>query len=110
MSHNNVRELDDATFAEGVASGVTLVDFWAPWCGPCRMQGPIIEEVASKTGDAATVAKVNVDQAPQTASRFGIRSIPTIVILNDGEVIKQFSGVQSEDTLLDTLSAAGVSQ
>lgn len=110
MGENKVKELNDLTFDEGVASGVSLVDFWAPWCGPCRMQGPIVEEIASKVGDSAIVATVNVDEAPQIAARFNIRSIPSIVILSDGEVVKQFTGVQSEETLLDALSAAGVSR
>ena len=110
MADNNVKELDDSTFAEDVASGVSVVDFWAPWCGPCRMQGPIVEDVAAKVGSSATVAKVNVDDSPQTAARFQIRSIPTIVVLKDGELVKQFSGVQSAETLLDALSEIGVSQ
>jgi len=110
MAENNVLELNDETFAQSATSGIALVDFWAPWCGPCQMQGPIVEEVASKIGSAATVAKVNVDEAPQTAARFGVQSIPSLVVLSDGEVVKQFSGVQSEETLLDALSVAGVSQ
>ncbi|MFW5996838.1 MAG: thioredoxin [Verrucomicrobiota bacterium] len=110
MAENNVKEFNDSTFAEGVASGISLVDFWAPWCGPCQMQTPIIEDVASRVDSSAIVAKVNVDEAPQTAARFQIRSIPTIVVLKDGELVKQFAGVQSAETLLDALSEIGVGQ
>jgi len=74
----NVTDLTDANFSETIGSGITLVDFWAPWCGPCMMQGPIVEKVAESVGDKATVAKMNVDEAQQSAAQFGIRSIPTI--------------------------------
>jgi len=93
------REITDATFDETIKSGVTLVDFWAPWCGPCQMQGPIVDKIAEAYGDKATVGKINVDDNPETAAKFGVMSIPTIIIFKDGEKVKQFVGVQSEDTL-----------
>jgi len=92
-------EITDATFDETIKSGVTLVDFWAPWCGPCQMQGPIVDKIAEAYGDKATVGKINVDDNPETAAKFGVMSIPTIIIFKDGEKVKQFVGVQSEDTL-----------
>ncbi|NCC53747.1 MAG: thioredoxin [Spartobacteria bacterium] len=101
-----IKELTDATFLDTVGSGVTVVDFWAPWCGPCRMQGPILEQVVAKVGDKATIAKLNVDEAPQTASRFGIRSIPTLLVFKDGEPVRQFVGVQMEGVLIDAIEAA----
>ena len=100
MASENIIELNDTTFDEAVASGTVLVDFWAPWCGPCRMQGQIVEEVAEKVGDAAVIAKVNVDDAPQVAQKFRIRAIPTIIVFRDGEVAKQFVGVQNAASLL----------
>ena len=106
MAGNDVKHLDDATFAEAVASGVALVDFWAPWCGPCRMQGPILEEVAAEVGESVTIAKVNVDEAPRVANRFAIRAIPTLLVLKDGSVVEQFVGVQQTATLLQAIEAA----
>ena len=91
---DHVKQLDEAGFDEATASGVTLVDFWAPWCGPCRMQLPILEQLGEAYADKATIAKVNVDESPNLAVRFGIRSIPALKVLKDGEVVKEFVGVQ----------------
>ena len=105
-----VAELNDTTFAAQTAQGVALVDFWAPWCGPCRTQGPIVEKVASQLGDAVKVAKVNVDQAPQTAKKFGISSIPTLIVFKDGKSVKQFVGVTQAEELLAAVKAAAGSK
>jgi thioredoxin 1 len=102
---NGVVELTDEAFAAQVASGVTLVDFWAPWCGPCKMQGPIIEKVAEAIGDKAVIAKVNVDDAGGVASEYGIRSIPTLMLFKDGEVVQQLVGLQREDILTAAIEA-----
>ena len=80
-----------------------IIDFWAPWCGPCRTQGPILDQVSLLAGDRAIVAKVNVDEEQQLAAQFGVQSIPTLVILRDGKVIKQFVGVQQANTLLGAI-------
>jgi len=97
-------ELTEELFDDAIKEGTVLVDFWAPWCGPCRMQGPILDEVAKQVGDAATVAKVNVDEAPGVAARFGVRSIPTLIVFKNGEVDKQFVGVQQAAALIEALS------
>ena len=98
--------LNDQNFEEEVLKSKipVLVDFWAPWCGPCKMQGPIIDEVAKDfEGKDVKIGKLNVDEAPQSASKFQIMSIPTIVIFKDGQPIEQMMGVQDKDTLTKQL-------
>ncbi len=95
--------LTDANFTTETSKGVVLVDFWAPWCGPCRTQGPIIEKVAAAMAGQAKVGKCNVDEAPQSAERFGVRSIPTLVVLKDGKEVETFVGVQQEAALIAVL-------
>jgi thioredoxin 1 len=98
-------DITDQTFdAEVMKSDKpVLVDFWAVWCGPCQVQGPIIEDVATSLGDKAKIVKVNVDENPMVAQKFGIMSIPTIMIFKNGTVVKQFIGVQGKETLLTEL-------
>lgn len=84
-----------------------LIDFWAPWCGPCRMQGPILDEVAKSAGAKAIVAKVNVDEEPLLAGQFGVQSIPTLVVLKEGRIQSRMVGVQPAHTLLAALQQAG---
>lgn len=101
-----VKDVNDANFQSEVSSGVVLVDFWAPWCGPCRMQGPILDQVAQHMQGRAKIIKVNVDEAPETAGRFGIRSIPTLAVFRDGKAGSGFLGVQQANVLIGALDKA----
>ena len=96
---NDVQVITDEAFDKDVESGVTIVDFWAEWCMPCRMQAPIMDEVAKDFLDRATIGKMNVDENPQTATRFGITGIPTSILFKDGQEVKRFVGVQSKQAL-----------
>ena len=89
----------DAEFTANIASGVSLVDFWAEWCGPCQMMLPRLEELASKTEGKATIMKHNVDTDPQVPTQFRIMSIPTIIVFKDGQPVEKFVGVQDVATL-----------
>jgi len=102
---------NDMTFSEKVlsAEGLTLVDFWAPWCGPCRMIAPVLEEIAEQYDGKLRVVKVNVDESPITAAQFGIQSIPTLYFIRDGRPIGRLVGLQSRNALataIDELLAA----
>lgn len=95
--------LTDAQFEEKTSEGLTLVDFWAPWCGPCRMQGPIIDELSQEMADV-DFYKMNVDEEQATASQFGIMSIPTLLIKKDGEVVEKLIGVHDKQRLTSILN------
>lgn len=100
---NKVKYLTSETFDAAIASDKpVLVDFWAPWCGPCRMLGPTIDELAETVGDSATICKVNVDDEPQLADRFGITQIPTIIFFKKSQQ-KGISGMATKDALLEKL-------
>ena len=98
----SVLKLGDNNFNEAVKDGLVLVDFYADWCGPCRMMAPILEAVAAEREDLK-VAKVNVDESAALASRFGVMSIPTRVLLDGGEEVKRIVGARPKDALLDEL-------
>ncbi|WP_438435260.1 thioredoxin [Gorillibacterium sp. sgz500922] len=85
----------DAKFQDTVMKdGVVLVDFWAPWCGPCKMIAPILEELSDKHGDAVTIAKLNVDDNPETAGRYNVMSIPTLKVFKNGEEVGTYIGLR----------------
>lgn len=92
-------EVTKDTFSQTISQGVTLIDFWAPWCGPCRMQGPIIDELSEELKGKANIAKVNVDNEPELASQFGVMSIPTLILFKDGQPVDKMVGLQSKAVL-----------
>ena len=101
--------LTDSSFQQEVlnASGApTLVDFWAPWCGPCRIVGPIVDQLASESNGRYRVAKLNVDENPQTASRYQIASIPTLLIFKNGAVVDRIIGAQPKQAIVERLNQA----
>jgi thioredoxin 1 len=103
-----VPEFDDKNFDQEVlkASGPVLVDFWAPWCGPCRQIAPVIEQLAGENAGAIKIGKLNVDNAPNSAQSYGISSIPTLMLFKDGEVVERFVGVQPKSRLQEAINAA----
>lgn len=105
------KQFTDANFntevLEASKQKPVLVDFFAPWCGPCKVQGPIVDALADEIGDKAVVGKVNTEEAQQTAMNFGIMSIPTLMIFKDGEVKETMVGLQSKEGLMDLLKKYG---
>lgn len=94
-----VKAITDTNFEEETKEGIVLVDFWATWCGPCRMQSPIIEQLDDEIGDQVTFAKMDVDENPATAQNFGIMSIPTLMIKKDGEIVEKLIGYTPKEKL-----------
>lgn len=97
------KETTDKTFVADTANGVTLTDFWATWCGPCRMQSPVVEQLASEM-ENVTFNKLDVDQNPETAQKFNVMSIPTLLVQKDGEVVDTLIGYHSKEQLAQILN------
>ena len=96
--------LNKDNFEQSIANGVALVDFWASWCGPCKMQLPIIEEFSSEMEGKATIGKVNVDEELELAQSFGIQSIPTLILFKDGKPVKKLVGLHSKESLYEEVN------
>lgn len=95
-----VKAITDATFEAETKEGLVLVDFWATWCGPCRMQAPILEKLSQELSeDELKILKMDVDENPETARAFGIMSIPTLLFKKDGKVVKQVAGVHTAEQI-----------
>jgi len=100
MAHSKIiKDFNDDNFDQGIATGVVLIDFYADWCGPCRMLAPIIEELAQEMSGKITVAKVDTDQSVDVAARFEVTSIPTLILFKNGQVAKRVVGLKDLDAL-----------
>lgn len=102
---SSAASVTDSTFTEAVlqSSLPVLVDFWAPWCGPCRVLTPIVDEVSQQYSQQLKVVKVNTDDSAETAKQYGIRSIPTLLLFRDGQPIERLTGVVSQTTLVTAI-------
>lgn len=100
-------DVNNQTFSQAVlkASVPVLVDFWAPWCGPCRMQGPVLEELAAELGNKAVIAKVNVDENPELAMQYHVSSIPCLLLFKNGKMVEQKIGLTQKQALAKMINA-----
>ncbi len=98
-------ELTKDNFEQTTQKGVAVVDFWAPWCGPCKMLAPVIDELASEFEGKAAICKVNIDEQQDLSAQYGIRSIPTILFMKDGQVVDQVIGATGKNVLADKINA-----
>ncbi|MFE0441108.1 thioredoxin [Aerococcus sp. NPDC058936] len=97
-------KVTDRTLVSEVQEGITLVDFWAPWCGPCKMLGPVLEELAAEFAPKIKIAKLNIDENKETASQLGIMSIPTMVLYKNGQPVEKIVGYQPKEVLKEYLT------
>ncbi|HZG80234.1 MAG TPA: thioredoxin, partial [Brevibacillus sp.] len=93
----------DQNFTQEVGQGTVLVDFWAPWCGPCKMIAPVLEQIDGEVGSQLKIVKVNVDDNPESAGRFGVMSIPTLIVFKDGQPVDKIIGFQPKEALMATV-------
>lgn len=103
-TNSAIKELNDTNFQAQVKSGVTLVDFWAAWCMPCKMMAPVLNETAEALGNTAQIGKLDVDSNQASSAKYGVRSIPTLILFKNGKEINRFVGVKTKDFLLKEIS------
>ncbi|HIS29679.1 MAG TPA: thioredoxin [Candidatus Avamphibacillus intestinigallinarum] len=99
-----IENVTDANFADKTSKGLVLADFWAPWCGPCKMIAPVLEEIDSEEEDKVQIVKLDVDDNQETASKYGVMSIPTLLLFKDGEVVDQVVGFQPKEALVELIN------
>lgn len=99
-----VKANDDTLQAEIESGDLVLVDFWAPWCAPCKIIDPVLEEISTELGDKLKIIKVNVDESPGSAERFSIMSIPTLMMIKNDQVVDKFIGVQPKESLMNEIN------
>lgn len=104
-TENKIIHLSDSDFASGVSEGITIVDFWATWCYPCKIQGSILDNMVPELEEGVKIAKLDVDKNPVTANMYQVRSIPTMFIFKDGVLIRKMVGVQQKEYLLKEIKA-----
>ncbi|WP_156291227.1 thioredoxin [Oceanobacillus salinisoli] len=99
-----IENVTDQSFAEQTSKGLVLADFWAPWCGPCKMIAPVLEEIDGEMSEKVQIVKLDVDENQETASKYGVMSIPTLLLFKDGNVVDQVIGYQPKEALVDLIN------
>ena len=99
-----IANVTDQNFTEETSDGLVLADFWAPWCGPCKMIAPVLEEIDGELSDKVKIVKLDVDENQETAGKYGVMSIPTLLLFKDGEVVDQVVGFQPKEALVDLIN------
>ncbi|AVQ99562.1 thioredoxin [Oceanobacillus picturae] len=99
-----ITNVTDQNFAKETAEGLVLADFWAPWCGPCKMIAPVLEEIDGEMEDKVQIVKLDVDENQETAGKYGVMSIPTLLLFKDGNVVDQVIGFQPKEALVDLIN------
>ena len=99
-----ISDVTDQNFSQETAEGLVLVDFWAPWCGPCKMIAPVLEELDADLGETVKIVKLNVDDNQETAGKYGVMSIPTLLLMKDGNVVDQVVGFQPKEALAELVN------
>jgi thioredoxin 1 len=102
--NHRIKILTDKNFNQQISKGISLVDFWASWCMPCKMMVPILNEVAEETGEQAAICKVNIEEYQSIAQKYSVRNIPTIIIFRNGKEVERIVGVKQKDFLLNKLN------